>query len=210
MSRLITFGCSVTYGHGLSDCLEELNRPGPEPSKQAWPNLLATRLNKKLINTSTPGASNLEILFHILNFPFDPDDLIVILWTYPSRDMIFSVPTKEYRFPYIPLGVWHDSNLAKSWLATHTDHDLIIRSWLSINHGELYLNNNNLRNNSFFVDIHQLYDRPPEYLKFTNINLTPLTNILASDLAIDTSHPGPIAHRNLCEFMSGIVSSSSS
>lgn len=39
--KLVVFGCSFTFGHGLPDCLD-VNKKGPGtlPSKMAWSNHL--------------------------------------------------------------------------------------------------------------------------------------------------------------------------
>ena len=57
MSRkiLVTFGDSCTYGDGLQDCLPPKM---PNPSKFAWPTLLASQMDYDLVNLSKPGASN--------------------------------------------------------------------------------------------------------------------------------------------------------
>lgn len=196
MSRLITFGCSMTYGHGLADCLQNDNGPGYVSSKFAWPEHLGRYLEKDVINKSKPGASNLEILYHILNFEFDQDDIVVILWSFPSRDLIFNEPTPEYTFEYTPIGSWQDSDLARSWLKTHSDHDLMIRTWLHIHHAEQYLENNKLVNNSFVL-IYDIYGRHPEYLRFKNLSNS--TTIDRTDIAFDGTHPGPISHQRMAD-----------
>ena len=43
--KLVTFGCSYTYGHGLPDCIMAKGRAGKRPSKFAWPYLLAKKLD---------------------------------------------------------------------------------------------------------------------------------------------------------------------
>ena len=54
MSRLITFGDSFTYGHGLVDChVPEKNWQGPNPSKFAWPQVLGDMLGIEVINKSS-------------------------------------------------------------------------------------------------------------------------------------------------------------
>ena len=85
MSRLIAFGCSYTYGHGLEDCHVEPNNPGLSHSKLAWPSLLANMLNLEVVNCSNPGASNIHILWKLLNFKFNDDDLCVVMWSHFGR-----------------------------------------------------------------------------------------------------------------------------
>ena len=212
MSRLITFGCSHTYGHGLEDCLLEDNRPGPIPSKLAWPNHLGNMLGREVINMSRPGASNLEILCNILKFDFQDTDIVVILWTDYARDLIFlPYPTTINGLGFMPIGSWmtlkDDGVDVESWLNIHTDYDLQTRSMLYVHHAESYLNNKNIKNKSFFVSQRNpgggvsndiTY---PEFLKFNNSVDVYLWDIMFSfyDLALDGSHPGPIAQQKLAE-----------
>tara|TARA_B100000900_G_scaffold112299_1_gene93925 strand:- start:2830 stop:3525 length:696 start_codon:yes stop_codon:yes gene_type:complete len=77
MSRLITFGCSLTQGQALED--------GVEYSKLSWPYKLADKLNLECVNRGQNGASAKKIWFNILNFDYQPDDTVVILWTHMDR-----------------------------------------------------------------------------------------------------------------------------
>ena len=61
IKRLVTFGCSLTYGHGLADCYLPNGREGPEPSIQAWPKLVSNKLRIEVDNRGIPGGSNKEI-----------------------------------------------------------------------------------------------------------------------------------------------------
>lgn len=89
MKRLIAFGCSLTYGHGLPDCHVAPHYPGPVASKQAWPEIAAQQLNRTCINMATPGSSNKRIWHNIINFKFKKDDIVIILWSYEERFAIF-------------------------------------------------------------------------------------------------------------------------
>ena len=59
-NRIIAFGCSLTYGEGLKDCLPDpINlKKAKYPSKYAWPNLLSKKTNIPIINNGQPGESN--------------------------------------------------------------------------------------------------------------------------------------------------------
>ena len=78
--RLVTFGCSFTYGSALADTYEFT----PGPSIYAWPNIFAKELNLECVNKVIPGASNKEILHYIQNFEFRSNDTVCVLWTYPN------------------------------------------------------------------------------------------------------------------------------
>jgi hypothetical protein len=88
MNRLITYGCSNTYGEGLEDCWTG-TMWGPEPSKFAWPQLLADKMNLDCVNLGFPGVSNKYIWNKVLNTEFQKGDKVVILWTYFSRFCFF-------------------------------------------------------------------------------------------------------------------------
>lgn len=88
MKRLIAFGDSMTYGVGLGDCWPDTSKP----SQHCWPEIISATLNRKCINKSVPGASNKRIWFSINRFKFRPDDLVLILWTYPDRTALIKHP----------------------------------------------------------------------------------------------------------------------
>lgn len=92
--RLITFGCSFTFGHGLPDCIDENGHALKSPSKLGWPNILSSLLDcKEVCNESLPGASNKHILSKIMMFDFKKGDIPIILWTRKSRHSVF----KDYK-----------------------------------------------------------------------------------------------------------------
>ena len=88
MSRLIVFGCSLAYGVGLPDCWPDTSKP----SKFCWPELIAQSMNRELVNKSTPGSSNKRIWYTISKFKFEPDDIVIISWSYPNRYSIINNP----------------------------------------------------------------------------------------------------------------------
>lgn len=206
MSRLITFGCSHTYGHGLEDCFLEDNRPGPIPSKLAWPNHLGNMLGRETVNMSRPGASNLEILCNILRFDFQDTDIVVTLWTDYARDLMFiPYPTGPHGLGFMPIGSWmtlkDDGVDVESWLKVHTDYDLYVRTLISINHAAVYLQNKKIKNTNFSTSqLNPSYKRP-DFLKTDNLSTAELWNIMFSlyDRALDGGHPGPIAQQKLAE-----------
>lgn len=194
MSRLIAFGCSFTYGHGLSDC-KETDTGWTGPSKFAWPSMLANKLNYKLDNQSYPGSSNLEILYKILSFKFEPGDLVVIMWTLPLRDTQFD----ESGVPTIRLGPWAKAWVAKQWMKIASETDYTQRSWLYIHHADLYLKNKNIQ---YFHCPAYSYDNRPEYL---NIEHVYLKTLVKADKAEDGAHPGLDSHRQTAEKIFGFI-----
>ena len=91
-------GCSYTYGHGLKDCHVDPDIPGPEPSKYAWPQLVADRLGYECVNVSKPGLGA-KGAWHLLianQQLFKPNDILVVMWPdYSSRPDILLCPPLE-------------------------------------------------------------------------------------------------------------------
>jgi hypothetical protein len=180
MSRLITFGCSFTYGSGLPDCIES-PAGWQSPSKYSWTKILADKLGHTLVNKSFPGASNLEILYKILDFNFFETDQVVIMWTMPLREMIFN----NSRDSFQRLGSWMKDNTARSWMRIATEYDYTHRSWLYVHHAELYLNNKNIKHLHF-----PAFSWTVECPKYLTINNLCLDEIVHCDSAADQAHPG--------------------
>ena len=188
MSRLITFGCSITYGLGLPDCIES-NAGWAKPSEFAWPNVLANKLKYKLENQSFPGSSNLEILYKILGFKFEPTDTVAVMWTYPNRDMYFH----NFGKPYRRLGVWMKDAFAKKWIALLDEHDYTQRTWIYIHHADLYFKSLGVKYIHCPAD---RYKNKPEHLNIENLYLK---NMIKVDRAADDAHPGMQSHFQAAE-----------
>jgi len=77
MSRLVVFGCSNTEGQGLIN-----------PKEEVWGALLAPKIDRELVNRGKQGASNKYIAHAINEFVFEPDDLVIIAWSYLNRSCV--------------------------------------------------------------------------------------------------------------------------
>lgn len=197
MKNLVVFGCSMTYGHGLADCFIPPVDPGPEPSKFAWPGWLSRKLQLNCVNLSKPGDSNLEILYKLLNYNFSSDDsLVVIMWTYSNRDLVFKDGVDDYR-----LGVWIDSKEAKDWLKVHSNFDLEMRSWIYKHHGWHFLKNKGIP--FYFLSTEGPCHFPipsPKWandIKFLDIDSAKIQS--ESSLALDKSHPNVDYHKRIAK-----------
>ena len=143
--RLIAFGCSFTFGHGLEDCWDENYQScGKYPSNLAWPSVLAQILKKECVNMSLPGSSNKLILSRITNFEFQKKDIAVILWSKTPRVSIFT--NKD-----------HYVNLSTAYIQDRKDkHDYFwqtIENYTGYNKEE-YIN----LNKTYYTDYYEEYD----------------------------------------------------
>lgn len=209
MPRLITFGDSFTYGHGLADChVPEKNWQGPVPSKFAWPQVLGDMLGIEVINKSICGSSNIQILKEILTFNnFEKTDIVIVGWTFNLRDCIFNKNILGVESE-LRVSAWHkDSNLVKNFFDVHNDHDLSVRTGLYIHHAESYLKTKEVTQYQFSA-LHQgwyntdglpVFIKDPEHFIFGRIiNHN-------TDIALDKSHPGPISHSNAAKKLYEII-----
>jgi hypothetical protein len=78
--RLLTVGCSFTYGEELSD-----------PSTHSWPALLANEFDYELTNLGKCGGSNDYIFRSTVEYTVDDRyDLVTVQWTEPSRAEVWN------------------------------------------------------------------------------------------------------------------------
>ena len=193
MSRLVAFGCSFTYGHGLEDCYKPPNRHGPFPSKTAWPSTLGKLLNvDTVINKGSPGASNKLIWKTVLDFDFQQDDIVFINWSYPNRYCIF----EDFKNKHIPIGPWFDNKQNKVYYKQlYTDVDHIIDFFNRSDHVKRYLDSLNIKNFHAIT----LFNKEPINLtpKWYNVDILKSCFLTISQhypLALDNAHPGQAAH----------------
>lgn len=152
MSRLITFGCSYTYGTGLIDCqstkIFSFSRRNSKPSNMGWAAQLNKKLGTSLINKSFPGSSNFEILYEVLQFDYKQGDIVVIMWSHYLRDLFF---TKFFKIPDLRrrLGLWKTSGLSRKWIQQMSQQDYLMKSWIYMQHADLYLKDKKIYSLSF-------------------------------------------------------------
>ena len=201
MSRLITFGCSFTYGSFLPDCCSILRDGtachGSVPSKLAWPQVLGDLLGREVINKSLPGASNLQILYEILNFKFKPDDQVVIMWSLPNRDLVFTKRWNKDSIgilkPFRQLGTWMTDLFARRWISTLNEYDYGVKSWVYMQHAGLFLDSIDIKHIHYPANITELLQYKPEFVNVSNlIESAKMFNI---DRASDAQHPGVESHK---------------
>ena len=72
--RVITHGCSFTYGEELAN-----------PTVSSWPALVAKALDADLLNLAQPAYSNDGIIEDLANLDIGMTDLVIIGWTSHMR-----------------------------------------------------------------------------------------------------------------------------
>lgn len=189
MARLIAFGDSMTYGVGLEDCWPVTKNP----SRYCWPELVASALGRSCVNKSVPGSSNKRIWFHISKFKFRPDDLVLILWTYPDRTAVLRNPFSLVNL--LPSQVENSQGdeqaMARGYYENlHTYYDSDVMSSLFIRDATAILKKQN-------ITFHQMIAEPRDKKLFDDIDYVPLYmgNYERNfNKALDNDHAGPDGH----------------
>lgn len=185
MPRIVTFGCSFTYGSALADTYEF--KPGP--SIYAWPNIVAKELNMECVNKGIPGAGNKEILHYIQDFDFRADDIVCILWTYQDRWCIIKEDAVE-NF------IAHRKNKTNQYYYQfiHNNYDLWLDSFTRMNFAKLYLDKKSIKNLHFVMHKNALEKIPAwSYVDFEDVFIDEYR--FNNPLGLDDVHPGELAHQ---------------
>ncbi|MDC0002580.1 hypothetical protein OAP94_01815 [bacterium] len=190
--RLVTYGCSLTYGHGLADCYLENGREGPNPSVQAWPALVAARLKLLIDNRGQPGASPKEVWYNIMSAKHKPGDMVVVLWPFINRNCIL-FPDYIDRF-----GPWRGSVRSKKWIEHQfNDYDATVDLMGKVDHVAHYLNKKKIQNYHYFADWH--CSKQKVFQQRNTIDKMFLKEIL--DFARDGQHPGALTQQAFADQM---------
>ena len=194
--RIVAFGCSYTYGHALPDCdIGESHQPGPLPSKFAWPQLLADHYAVPCINEAKCGASNKEIWYRAVNFSYERNDLVLILWASIKRSCIFLNRKEIHQF-----GPWaiDDKRTRAFYKFMHTEYESEYDFLLRANHLKLYFDRLGIVNLQTTIESEMPIDESWNHVKFLDLNFL---NILSRyPKAADGRHPGKEAHQKIADF----------
>jgi len=189
MSRIIIFGDSNSYGDGLKD-----------PSVENYGYRLGQMTNKEVINKAICGNSNARIAFNVLNFDFEPSDIVILGWSWASRDML--ITDKKI----INFGSWADTTdlINRIWLEYFCiDRDLAVKTFMHMQHINLYLKEKNLKKIQFwFEDFPQFHELKKEYVWANSIKMDfeLLEEIQHVDIT-SCNHPGPKTHKIFAEYL---------
>jgi|LauGreStaDraftv2_3_1035109.scaffolds.fasta_scaffold00190_8 hypothetical protein len=208
--RLVAFGCSFTYGDALPDTWP-VHELGQTSSKFAWPAVLGKLLEVEVDNRGRSGASNFEILFNILNYDFKSTDVVIIMWSFPDRDMLFNKSHFWQEQQHTSVGAWNDSELEKHWAMAHSSADLAIKSWFYIHHASLFLESQGIKFINVFASYRALRKFKPKFLKVNFFNIEPgikdfvFPNGVYRDYALDNQHPGVNGHEFIANRIKGFM-----
>ena len=202
VTRLVTYGCSYTYGHGLPDCIHKKNMqwPGEHPSFFAWPRLLSKHLNiKKVANRARCGSSIKELGHKVLQSPIEAStDFVIIMWTNPFRVGILNDDDSTTNLGHWGIG---DSNTKNYYKHYYNDLDMLYNYASSVIMCNEFLKSEGVR----FLTI----EHTPSFMYFNRYSkehwyrlcnfqndekyfaLPPLSYV---DYAVDGKHPGIKQH----------------
>jgi hypothetical protein len=198
---LHAYGCSLTYGQALVDCHGENSGPGPNPSKFAWPQLLADQLGIDCMNHSMPGGSNKYIIHKLTQTQIDPNDIVVIQWSYLARWVFFGDEEQHE-------GPWKSphSNFYKTvWNA----EDCKFNNRILIDYAWLHLKDKGCRfvfasvekgQKAFWVDEDLEYIFDDVDFRSAKFDYKSIKDFQL-DLALDNRHPGPQSHKKYAEYL---------
>ena len=205
--RIVAAGCSMTYGHGLSDCFVPPGAPGTEPSKFAWPSVVASKLGYKCLNLSRPGGGNDNIVKELLQADLKSTDTVIVLWSFLTRTMEFKADYTEH------YGEW-DEDYMRNLFEYSNASDLEIKTLIKVHNFTKYLESLGVTIKYMFMNKLDLTPTESPYFNLTNklwnsikqYDITPYTfDPVQTDLdkgraggfALDKRHPGEKWHSML-------------
>ena len=199
MNRLIAFGCSHTFGHGLSDCwIEKEKTHGVYPSKYAWPTILARHMNRFPVNMGICGAAANQISNNIVRYNYRKNDIVVVLWTHTNRhSVVYQNGSASQMSAYAATL----NKKSKIWLKNFYDeYDSLINYASSIITAQKFLEKNNIPSMHFIVEDIQSDVEKYKVNKFFELIDLDNNGIFfydnpIRDVALDNAHLGPETHK---------------
>ena len=210
--KLVTFGCSFTYGHGLSDCMAEDGSNGPTASEQAWPSVLGKLTGMKVDNVSEPGSSNLMITKAIVDYSkYTKDTVVVVMWSNNDRETIYKTGNEKLHMlpgfldDTMPGTFWFDKdkNNFKKTITTyyenyHEDWNATLNQTIRMNFVHAFLKSKGIQSFHVHSEHHRLDINYFKKFNIRDLNLKYFNwkNNFHIDDALDIPkpHPGPRSH----------------
>ena len=211
MPKLFAYGCSLTYGQTLRDCVgETIQHGGPQPSKFAWPQLLADKFGLECVNKSEGGGSNKLALDRLLMTHIKPRDVVIIQWSYLARWCIFDFNFSDDSEQRIDLGPWKKSHPFYKYIWNPIDclfnNKIIIDfAWLHLKQVgcKFLFSSIEKGQRSYWVEDdleYVFHEESFNYAKFTDKSIKDFQ----IDKALDNQHPGHESHRLYAEYLSNL------
>lgn len=189
---IYAYGCSFTYGAHLN-ASKDVVGPG-EISDLSWPCRLGA------VNRGVCGASNKQILHRFLTdvsgLNISSDDTVIFMWTWDHRYgfLLDKENHWEQVYPENPHSV-------KFYVEYGTNpNDYQYEFYRSANHAYFYCEHLNLKQLHTVTCSSIIEAKPPLWNRvkwIPELNLQSLSN--KYPLALDGSHPGPLAHKEFAE-----------
>jgi hypothetical protein len=222
--RIIAFGPSETYGHGLEDCVSDDDAIlcGPLPSKFAYPTLTANKLKVECINLAKPGSGSLQTLIDILNFKFQKNDIVIAQWPKNSTvTLINDNDTSTNIQPWMALEASEVLNhkigfsllslqaklaniskkkqleIAHNFYKTHSDRHLYLIASIYMDLAALHLKDCGV--NKCFIASDEW--NPEQYPGRNHIDFFVKIFEDYTDFAADGIHPGPKTHERMANLI---------
>jgi hypothetical protein len=107
-----------------------------------WGNVIASQLNRELVNKSFPGGSNKFIWHQIKNTTFNSDDLVIILWSYMSRNTVLCGKNDVIHLTHASLDT--DEKSAAYFMHLHSNYDARRMTELYMRDATAYLKSSNV------------------------------------------------------------------
>jgi len=194
MNRLVTFGCSNTFGHGLPDCIAaNMQDPGPLPSKLGYAQMLADHLGRSLVNLSVCGAGDKQIMNIANNATLNPNDICLIQWSHNDRHCVIK------KLETANIGPWHNTKMSKTYYKhIYDEHDATIMRAVYINYINLKLQSNGVKTYNILP-----VDATPGTLDIRQTFIMSDKNLhnFRVDWALDNTHSGEKSQRLFTDYL---------
>jgi hypothetical protein len=203
--KLFALGCSLTYGHGLPDCVgEDIKNPGPVASDHAWPRMLSDMLGVDCVNLALPGISNKYILKRILETAIQRQDMVVVQWTYFSRWTVFKDDQDHQH-----IGPWKNDSFKNFLENYYTDADCVFNNVQMIDHAWLHLKSIGCpfvfacaeKGNEKFWNEEDKIKHLFNQSDFIHARFDSSIKYFMVDKALDDRHPGEHSHRSYAKYL---------
>lgn len=208
MNNLYAFGCSTTRGDALDDIWDYDKKhticqtDDYYPSKYAWPQLLADKLNLNCFNYGISGASNKQIWYELVKTHIKKNDTVIVQWTFIDRYYVIDhnhLSTNNQIGPWKPLiGKRQRDRQNAFYEHFHTNEDVLYDLNLRISHADQYAKQQGFKIFHTTCNMEDILFLPFNHAKILKTNIQYIqkeTQSYANDRNKTGGHPGILAHK---------------